>query len=617
MNNHQSIVLATTAAFFGFLSWSSPALSRPLVVGFMEGYSLWQGQPNTIGINSLNRQLRDRLIGENYYSRVFEWGDVQEATNYFKLFNLSTNYLIGYSRSGYQALRVADALNQNGISIERLVQLDPVRCGGTENYAADNVSNCITQVILNPLGGLSSISSSGPQIVPNNVVSATNYFQTGGGISGERNVTGAVNINVNALLNNPSINHGSIDDNEPLRDIILDDIERLKDNNVLMTGLGGAAGFGTLAMTRNDDGSTKAIQLPFEVNLNGNEYTTIYINNNGNITFGAPYGVYTPSGFGSLPVAMIAPYWGDVDTRCANCGEVYLGVPTSDVAVVTWNNVGYYNSNPSKTNTFQLIIRDRNDIIGSNTDVEFRYGNLQWTTGDASGGKNGIGGKPAFAGYTGGALGAPQNLLGSGTSNILTLNQRSNINKPGRWYFSFREGSAPGTNINNPLLPDVRQDGWHFQFTTTQVNQVIWSDPDVVFGYDFSIENGINFRSFILPVLGDNFYQLWLGSASNPVYIADIIGGSEYFFSDLGFDLGVDFFRILGVDSQLDINPNDVTAFVTGLTFTRAGEVRWVQNPLSNPSDDVSRSVNEPETPAWLLFLVNLPILAKFKRKQI
>ncbi|BAZ49731.1 hypothetical protein NIES4103_23430 [Nostoc sp. NIES-4103] len=607
----QSLIrsLTTTAAFFGFLSWIQPALSQPIVVGIMEGYSVPPLSDNTEGINNLNTDLRNLLVGENYYSRVFEWDDVQEATNYFNLFNSSTNYLIGYSRGGYQALRVANELASNNVTIQRLVQLDPVRCGGTANYAADNVLGCFS------FGGINSVVSSGPQIVPNNVVSATNYFQTGGGITGERSVTRATNVNVNTLLSDPAINHSTIDDDARLRRLILDDVASLTDNNVLMTGLGGPADFGTLAMTRNDDGSTDAIQLPFEVNLNGNKYTTIYINNNGNITFGGAYGEYTPSGFGGLPVEMIAPYWGDVDTSCANCGEVYLGVPTADAAVITWNNVGYYNSNPSKQNTFQLILRDRNDLTGSNTDVEFRYGNLQWTTGDASGGEDGLGGQPAFAGYTGGAVGAPQTLIGSGTSDILTLNQRSNINKPGRWYFPFRDGAAPGTTRDNPLLPDVREDGWFFQYTTTQVDEVIWSDPELVFGYDYSIENGINFRSFILPILGDNSYELWLGDALNPVYIADIIGGSEYFFSDLGFDLGVDFFRILGVDSELAIDPNDVTAFVTGLTFMQAGLVQWRQNPLSADTNEHA-SVSEPEMPAWLPFLVGMFVLVRLKRTR-
>ena len=598
MNQSFRALVISVAALIGGISWVSPAGSSPVVIAMMEGYSLWQEQRSTEGINKLNTQLRDRLRGENYFSRVFDWNQVQEATNYFKLFDASTNYLLGYSRGGYQALRVANALSQDNIPIQRLVQLDPVRCGGTELYGEDNALLCQRT---SPLQPISSVVSFGPQVVPDNVVSATNYFQEGGGIDGEENVIGATNINVNVLLNNSSINHSTIDENRALRDRIIDDVLAQMDNNVLMTGLGGPTGFGTLAMTRNDDGSTNAIQLPFEVNFNGKRYTTMYINNNGNITFDGPFGFYTPSGFDGLPVEMIAPYWGDVDTRCPNCGEVYLGVPTSDVAVITWNSVGYYNANPSKKNTFQLILRDRNDLVGTNTDVEFRYGRLQWTTGDASGGRNGLGGQPAFAGYTGGLAGASQTLSGSGTSGVLTLTQRSNINKPGRWYFRFKDGESPGTTLNNPLLPDVREDGWHFQYTTTQIDQIVWSDPELVFGYDFAIENGSNFRSVILPVLGDNAYELWLGSAQAPTFMTDIMGGEEYFFSEFGFDLGVDFFRILGVDPELAIDPLDTTAFVTGLTFMEAGQVQWVQAPLSY---EAGTYVSEPSV--GILFLVGL-----------
>ena len=41
----------------------------------------------------------------------------------------------------------------------------------------------------------------------------------------------------------------------------------------------------TLAMQPNDDGSTGLIPIPFTFNLYGQAYNSIYINNNGNITF--------------------------------------------------------------------------------------------------------------------------------------------------------------------------------------------------------------------------------------------------------------------------------------------------------------------------------------------
>ena len=605
-------VLLITVALSTFLCGSS-TFAVPIVVGIMEGYNgpdllgvPWE--ENTLDIDQFNTRVRDNMRGKNYFSRVFEWDQVDAATNYFNLFENSTNYLIGYSRGGYQALRVANELNQGDVTIDRLIQLDPVRCGGNGLYGADSASSCLNWDGLRPY-----IGTDGTQKVPPNVTSATNYFQTGGGIRGERNVEGATNINVNVTYANQGgagVNHSTIDAFDPLLRDIADDIASLADNNVLMSGLGGPAGYGTLAMTRNDDGSTSAIQLPFEVNFNGTAYNTLFINTNGNITFGQPYGAYTPTGFDNLSVEMIAPFWGDVDTRCPDCGEVYLSVPTADVAVITWDNVGFYSSNASKTNTFQMILRDRNDLEGGNTDIEFRYGDLQWTTGDASGGSNGLGGQPAFAGYTGGINGSPQTITGSGTHDILTLNQRTNIEGgiPGTWYFTFRDGgSAPGTTIDNPLLPDVQEDGWHFQYTTTQIDQMIWSDPELVYGYDFLSMTGINFRSFILPVLGDNAYELWLGSASNPTYIADIIGGTEYFFDALGLFDGVDFFRILGVDLDLLIDPNNTTAFVTGLSFMQPGVQQWIQTPLSVNTDN-NVSVDEPPV-ILLLLAAGLPLL--------
>ena len=241
-----------------------------------------------------------------------------------------------------------------------------------------------------------------------------------------------------------------------------------------------------------------------------------------------------------------------------------------------------------------------------------RYGNLEWTTGDASGGTNGVGGQAAFAGFTGGANGAPQTLIGSGTAEVLTLNQRSNIGISGKWFFTFREGSAPGTEINNPLLPDVREDGWHFQYTTTEIEQIVWSDPEIVYGYDYEITDGSNFRSFILPILGDNLYSLWLGDPDDPYYLADIVGGTEYFFSDIGFDEGVGYFGIRGVERLLGIDPADVLAFVTGLSFTEPGNHAWVQRPLASDSNN---AVSEPSLPALLAAgLVTLAFMRRRKR---
>jgi len=73
---------------------------------------------------------------------------------------------------------------------------------------------------------------------------------------------------------------------------------------------------------RNDDGSTGIIPIPFSFCLYGQSWTDLYINNNGNVSFGAPYATFTASGFPNTQFVMVAPFWGDVDTRNLASGRL-------------------------------------------------------------------------------------------------------------------------------------------------------------------------------------------------------------------------------------------------------------------------------------------------------
>ena len=53
----------------------------------------------------------------------------------------------------------------------------------------------------------------------------------------------------------------------------------------------------TLAMAPNDDGSTNYIQLPFSFDFYGTTYDSVIINNNGNVSFLAPYFEFTANPF--------------------------------------------------------------------------------------------------------------------------------------------------------------------------------------------------------------------------------------------------------------------------------------------------------------------------------
>lgn len=361
----------------------------------------------------------------------------------------------------------------------------------------------------------------------------------------------------------------------------------------LIGGMGGTAGYGTLAMLPNDDGSSNLLDLPFGVNFFGNTYNNFYANNNGNISFTGPVGTYTPDAFPNPGLPMIAPFWGDVDTRCGSCGAVYVGAPNADTVAVTWNNVGYYFQHPDLTNNFQLLLRNQGE---GNFDIEFRYDRLQWTTGDASGGSGGFGGTPAQAGFDAGDNVNFFTLPGSRTAAVLDLDNTSNVSMdtPGLWVFSIREGDVPGTTPENPLLPVVVEEGFNFDFNVV-LNQRRFIDPIIAIGYDYIINSGPNFASVLLPSIGDDQYELY---GWNPVtsffdvFIDVAVAGTEYFFGGAGLDR----FRVLGIETSAMLDPTDPVAFVTGLTFAGTGNVNLNMNPVTLDIPDNGHNVPEPVT---------------------
>lgn len=151
-----------------------------------------------------------------------------------------------------------------------------------------------------------------------------------------------------------------------------------------------------LALAPNDDGSSAPIPIPFSFCLYGQTYNQIYINNNGNLTFTGPMSSFSSTAFPSTGNAIVAPFWGDVDTRQGLGQVVYKITPTA--VYINWENVGYYSIQGDKRNTFQLIITDGSDQVVPDGNVAFCYQDMNWTTGSASQGVNGFGGIPATGG---------------------------------------------------------------------------------------------------------------------------------------------------------------------------------------------------------------------------
>ncbi len=253
------------------------------------------------------------------------------------------------------------------------------------------------------------------------------------------------------------------------------------------------------ALAPNDDGSTGAVDVGFPVNLFGSTYTSLFVNNNGNVTFNAPLGDFTPYQLTADTPPIIAPFFADVDTQGGN-------VPTGDTSTVdigagrsglveygttsylgrqafcvNWfdvnGGVGYFSQHIDKRNTFQLLIVDRSSggAVGD-VDLLFNYAGIQWETGDASGGVDGLGGSAAGAGYSAGdgnpnhffeVAGSrePGAFLDGGTNPLTSRTINSTV--PGRFIFSVRNGGSTGTGGISGTV--TGSDGLPLEGSTVQV----------------------------------------------------------------------------------------------------------------------------------------------------
>jgi len=209
--------------------------------------------------------------------------------------------------------------------------------------------------------------------------------------------------------------------------------------------------FTSNTLAANDDGSTGAVDIGFAINFYGTTYDTLYVNNNGNVTFNEALSTFTPFDLLSTSTPMLAPFFGDVDTRGEGSGLVQYGQNTlngHDVFGVNWIDVGYYGSHADKLNSFQLIIVDRSEVNTGDFDFEFNYDKIQWETGDASDGSGGLGGSSARAGWSDGVANAYEidgsaingALLDGGPNALVDGSLNSNV--PGRYIFSVRSGQV-------------------------------------------------------------------------------------------------------------------------------------------------------------------------------
>ncbi|WP_198669005.1 PEP-CTERM sorting domain-containing protein [Elioraea thermophila] len=128
-----------------------------------------------------------------------------------------------------------------------------------------------------------------------------------------------------------------------------------------------------------------------------------------------------------------------------------------------------------------------------------------------------------------------------------------------------------GTEVDRPIF--------RFDFDVTP-GATFRIDPEVAVGYDYAIGAGDpRFASVSLPDIGDGLFDLYLWDETAGDWVEAIAGlaaGVVFAFPDGG----VDRFRVLGIEPEAGLDPNDVTAFPTDLTFTAAGRFTGTMTPL-------------------------------------
>lgn len=214
------------------------------------------------------------------------------------------------------------------------------------------------------------------------------------------------------------------------------------------------ANYAANAVARGDDTYSTVVNLPFTMNWNGTSYSTIYLNMNGNCTFGSYMTAYDPNPtLASLGRDVLAPFWADVDTRNAASGQLsYSSITAGSVPqvnghnafLVNWIGVGRYNSQASPLDSFQLVIIDRSDTGAGNFDFEYNYNTILWDFPSAS--STGYA-RAGWARADGTAFELPGanssgKLLDSGT-NALVSGSLNSGGVLGRYVWQVRNGGSP------------------------------------------------------------------------------------------------------------------------------------------------------------------------------
>ncbi|XP_068098040.1 dendrite extension defective protein 1-like [Hyperolius riggenbachi] len=288
---------------------------------------------------------------------------------------------------------------------------------------------------------------------------------------------------------------------------------------------------------RLDVGGSPLITLTQQVPLFGENVSSLFVNNNGLLSFGAPINQFLPQDpLTTFGHPFLAPFWADVDTIENGGGGIYyrqgsdlqlISWVSSNIRtyfndphyhakwlfVSTWYRVQPYNAIDYMENTFQALL----STDGHSTYVIFNYKNIEWVAAmDITlinfSYETLLRGSPAMAGLNTGSNTGYYKLPGSLTPDIINITRTSNVQVPGRWAFridtanpqdpsgnlDMSNGKAPNpskeTNKDTDFAKNFPMSGFYTVFLL-----IVFTSPFVVYLYIRDYRRKIDKRNWRFP----------------------------------------------------------------------------------------------------------------------
>ncbi|XP_068098421.1 uncharacterized protein, partial [Hyperolius riggenbachi] len=373
----------------------------------------------------------------------------------------------------------------------------------------------------------------------------------------------------------------------------------------------------------SDDGGTPLIPLSTSLHLFGRNYSSLYVNNNGLLSFRSSVSQFTPQ---QLPVALgnpfLAVFWADINNQVA--GDIYYRQSTdpdllhqvsSDIRtyfhdedftaqwvfVATWHRVAYFGSNTNKVDTFQAVVT----TDGNQTFLFYNYADLQWPSMREDGSR--YDGPLTLAGINSGYNTGYYTLPGSLSHDIRNVSSTSNVNVTGRWV--FKVGNLHPEDINGALgndaevlttetplstttHPEISTDPIYIQSRTTVAPSPVLRSSDLLYPYGTSVDtmspksddgsSPLVGLSTDVPLFGRNRTSLYVDnngllsfrstiSQYVPQALPQAFGNPflALFWSDINNQVAGDIFYRQSTDPDLlSRATSDIHAYFHNVTFT-------------------------------------------------